>query len=285
LPSVLSTSKEEPEKGPKIINFTDGSHDFARSDGLYEVFVIDAKGKFIKNKTVKGKKTKKGIAIIEEKMIADSAKAATEKYIEKLIKQKSISRECSKCKFCQIDGHFEVDCRKMKSVSKDNSSDKEKLLKTRTSRHLSQCSSPSQVLQLQPTLIPRMSPMNLGHMSLMRTSQTFLLHLKEAHVRRPASWIVSDDDQLPGLIDDSDDDSLPGLIDDSDSDDDSDVTIRHVRRRLPWRSRVDPSNRSFQEFTLTITFQVHQFFARCSHWVLMRLQPSLSVWKTTYRGC
>ncbi len=24
LPSVLSTSKEEPEKGPKIINFTDG---------------------------------------------------------------------------------------------------------------------------------------------------------------------------------------------------------------------------------------------------------------------
>jgi len=129
LPSVLSTSKEEPEKGPKIINFTDGSHDFARSDGLYEVFVIDAKGKFIKNKTVKGKKTKKGIAIIEEKMIADSAKAATEKYIEKLIKQKSISRECSKCKFCPIDGHFEVDCRKMKSVSKDNSSDKDKTAK------------------------------------------------------------------------------------------------------------------------------------------------------------
>ena len=26
LPSVLSTSKEEPENGPKIINFTDGSH-------------------------------------------------------------------------------------------------------------------------------------------------------------------------------------------------------------------------------------------------------------------
>ena len=50
----------------------------------------------------------------------------------------------------------------------------------------------------------------------------------------------------------------------------------------------------FKEFTLraeslllvlwTITFQVHQFFARCSHWVLMRLQPSLSVWKATYRG-
>ena len=28
LPSVLSTSKEEPEKGPKIINFTDGSHGY-----------------------------------------------------------------------------------------------------------------------------------------------------------------------------------------------------------------------------------------------------------------
>ena len=60
------------EKGPKIINFTDGSHGFARSDGLYEGFLIDAKGKFIKNKTVKGKKTKKRIAIIEEKTIADS---------------------------------------------------------------------------------------------------------------------------------------------------------------------------------------------------------------------
>ena len=40
-----------------------------RFDGLYEVFVIDAKVRFIKNKTVKGKKTKKGITIIEEKMI------------------------------------------------------------------------------------------------------------------------------------------------------------------------------------------------------------------------
>ena len=39
------------------------------------------------------------------------------------------------------------------------------------------------------------------------------------------SDIVSDDDSLPGLIDDSDNDSLPGWIDDSDSDDDSDVTI------------------------------------------------------------
>ena len=46
--------------------------------------------------------------------------------------------------------------------------------------------------------------------------------------------IVSDDDSLSELIDDSDDDSFPGLVDDSDSDDDSDVTIRQVRRRLPW---------------------------------------------------
>ena len=48
------------------------------------------------------------------------------------------------------------------------------------------------------------------------------------------------------MIDDSDDDSLPGLIGDSDSDDDSDITIRHVGRRLPWQSRVAPPNRSFQ---------------------------------------
>ena len=37
LPSVPSTSKEA-EKGPKIINFTDGLHGFERPDGLYEVF-------------------------------------------------------------------------------------------------------------------------------------------------------------------------------------------------------------------------------------------------------
>ena len=40
--------------------------------------------------------------------------------------------------------------------------------------------------------------------------------------------IVSDDDSLPGLIDDSDsdDDSIPGLRNDSDSDDDS--TLKSV---------------------------------------------------------
>jgi hypothetical protein len=42
----------------------------------YDVFVIDAKAKFIKNKTVK------------DKRIADSAKTATEKHIVKLIKLK-----------------------------------------------------------------------------------------------------------------------------------------------------------------------------------------------------
>ena len=84
MPSVLCTSNEEPEKGPKIISFTDGLHGFERPDDLYQVFVIDAKGKFIKNKTVKGKKTKRGISIIEDKKIADSAKTATEKYIENI---------------------------------------------------------------------------------------------------------------------------------------------------------------------------------------------------------
>ena len=42
--------------------------------------------------------------------------------------------------------------------------------------------------------------------------------------------IDSDDDSLPGLINDSDsdDDSIPRLKDDSDSDDDPGVTILHV---------------------------------------------------------
>ena len=73
-----------------------------------------------------------------------------------LIKQKSISRDEAKrmfkCKFCQFDGHFEVDCRK-RTIEVTRI----KLLKTRTPRHQSQCFSPSQVLQLQPTLIPILS--------------------------------------------------------------------------------------------------------------------------------
>jgi hypothetical protein len=57
------------------------------------------------------------------------------------------------------------------------------------------------------------------------------------------------DDSLPGLKDDldSDDDSIPGLKDDSDSDDDANVTIHHVRQRLPWQSRIDSSNRTIQD--------------------------------------
>jgi len=107
-----------------------------------------------------------------------------------LIKQKSISRDEAKrmfkCKFCQFDGHFEVDCRK-RTIAVTRI----KLLKTRTPRHQSQCSSSSQVLQLQPTLIPKMSPMNLEHMSLMRSSQAFLLHLKEAHMQRPTLFLTT----------------------------------------------------------------------------------------------
>ncbi len=78
---------------------------------------------------------------------------------------------------------------------------------------------------------------------------------------------VSEDDSLPGLINDSDsdDDSTPGLKDDSDSDDDPGVTIRHVRWRLSWRSRGRPFklflSRSLEPPLLvlwTTTFQVHQ---------------------------
>ena len=37
------------------------------------------------------------------------------------------------------------------------------------------------------------------------------------------------------------------LKDDAESDDNAEVTIRHVCRRLSWRSRVDSSNRSFRD--------------------------------------
>jgi len=63
------------KKGPKIMNFTNGLHGFERPDGLYEVFVINAKGKFIKNKIVKCKKTKRGVSIIEDKTITNSVKS------------------------------------------------------------------------------------------------------------------------------------------------------------------------------------------------------------------
>ncbi len=87
--------------------------------------------------------------------------------------------------------------------------------------------------------------MNLEPMS----SQTFLLHLKEAHMRCPTSF--SDDDSLPGLIDGSDDDSLPGLIDDSDSEDER----RHVHSDMyvdAFHGDQESTLQStpFKEFTL-----------------------------------
>ena len=95
--------------------------------------------------------------------------------------------------------------------------------------------------------------------------------------------IVSDDDSLPGLIDDSDDDSLPGLIDDSDSDPTMTQTLQSDLYVDAFHGNQESTLQTvpFKEFTLraeplllvfwTITFQVHQLFARCSHWVLMRL--------------
>ena len=232
LPSVHSTSKEDTEKGPKIINFTDGSHGFERPDGLYEVFVIDAKGKFIKNKTVKGKKTKKGIAIFEDKRIADSAKTATEKHIEKLIKQKSISRDEAKrmfkCKFCQIDGHFEVDCRKKKAESKDKSSDKDKTSKDKDNRA-------SKSVFFSKSSAPAAADSDSEDESYEPRAYVVAISQPDLSSSEGGSRVMPELDV---------DDDVPGLIDDSDSDDDIDVTVRHVRRRLPWRSPVDYLNGS-----------------------------------------
>jgi hypothetical protein len=134
LPSIHSTAKEESEKGSKIINFCDGSHRFERPVGLYEVFVIDVKGKFIKNKTVKGKKTKKGIAMFENR-ITDSTKTATEKHIEKLIPvSRDEAKRLFKCKFCQNDDHFEIHCHKEKVESIDESSEKDRASKDKDTK-------------------------------------------------------------------------------------------------------------------------------------------------------
>ncbi len=43
---------------PKIINFTDGSHGFAHPDGLYEIFVIDAKRKVHQEQDRQGEEDK-----------------------------------------------------------------------------------------------------------------------------------------------------------------------------------------------------------------------------------
>jgi len=200
LPSLHSTSKEEPEKGP---NFTDGSHGFERPDGLYEVFVFDTKGKFIKNKTVKGKKTKKGIAIIDDIKIADSGKIATEKHIDKLIKQKSVSRDEAKrmfkCKFCQIYGHFEVDCRKKKSESKDKSSNKDRVSKDKDTKAL-------KAVFFSKSSAPAAADSD-----------------SEDESFEPRAYVVSVTRTTPEV-----DDEVPVLSDDSDSetDDDNNVTIR-----------------------------------------------------------
>ena len=228
LPSVHSVAKEEPEKGPKIVSFTDGSQGFERADGLYEVFVIDAKGKFIKNKTVKGKKTKKGIAIIEEKKIADSAKTATEKHIEKLIKQKSVTREEAKrmfkCKFCQIDGHFEADCRKKKA---EKNSEKAKESKDKDSK------APKSVF-FSKSSVPAAADSD-------SEDESYEPRAYVVSVARGGSSVALDN------IDD-DNDSVSDLNHDSDSDsnDDFNVPVRPVRRSFPLRSRDVALNRSFR---------------------------------------
>ena len=178
--------------------------------------------------------------------------------IEKLIKLKSISRDEAKrmfkCKFCQIDGHFEADCHKKKSASKDNSSDKDKSVKDKDTKasnsvFFSKSSAPAAADTdfEDDSYEPRAFVVNAIQSNFLTSSEGGSQAMPE---------IVSDDDSLPGLIDDSDDDTLPGLIVDSNSEDEFDVVIRHVRRRLPWRSRVDPSNGSFQGvYVADITMQ------------------------------
>ena len=165
-------------------------------------------------------------------MIADSTKTVSEKHIEKIIKQKSISRDEAKrmfkCKFCQIDGHFEVDCCKKKSANKDNSSDKDKTAKDKETKTL------KSVFFSKSSAQAAADPDSEDESY---ESRAYLLHAIQSN-------FLTSFEGGPKIV--SEDDSLPGLIDDSDSDDDSDVTTRHVRRRLPWQSRVDPTNRFFQ---------------------------------------
>ena len=94
-----------------------------------------------------------------ENRIAEFTKTATEKHIEKLIKQRSIpvsrdeAKRLFKCKFCQNDDHFEIHCHNKKVESKDKSSVKDRASKDKDTK--------ASKSVLQPTLIPRMSPMNL----------------------------------------------------------------------------------------------------------------------------
>ena len=84
---------------------------------------------------MKGKKTKKGIAIFEDKKIADYA-YATEKHIDKLIKQKSASHDQM-----IVTSKLTVRRRKLKAMIRIKQQ-----LKTKTPKHQSRCSSPIQVL-------------------------------------------------------------------------------------------------------------------------------------------
>ncbi len=98
-----------------------------------------------KESSSRRKKTKKGISIIEEKTITDSAKTATEKHIEKLMKQKVYRamrrNECSNASFVKS-----TVISKLIVVIRTIAVIRIKMLKTRTSRHQSQCSSLSEVL-------------------------------------------------------------------------------------------------------------------------------------------
>ena len=112
----------------------------------------------------------------------------------------------------------QVDCRKKKSVSKDNSSDKDKTAKdkdTKTSKSVffSKSSAPAAAdpESEDESFEPRAYVVNAIQSNFLTSSEG-------------GSHAMSD------IV--SDDDSLPGLIDDFDSEDNSDATIRHVRRRL-----------------------------------------------------
>lgn len=71
-----------------------------------------------------------------------------------------------------------------------------------------------------------------------------------------------EDVSLPGFLDDwySDDNSIPGSKVDSASDDDTDVSIRHVRRRIPWRLKSYVSRCRHSWFSYS-----HSSNSHCQH--------------------
>jgi len=115
-----------------------------------------------------------------------------------------------KRKFCQIDGHSEVDCRKKKSASKDNSSDKDKTAKdkdTKTSNSVffSESSAPAAADpdSEDASYEPRAYVVNAIQSNLLTSSEGGSQAMPD---------IVSDNDSLHGLIVDSDDDSLQAKL-------------------------------------------------------------------------